>query len=66
MRRVKIAELLKASATATDRASFGSFFAERPVASTRTLDANVAGTSSTVSPGSIRNETSRNTQWSST
>ncbi len=38
------------AAIATDRASFGSFLSERPVPNTRTRAANVAGTSSTVSP----------------
>ena len=35
---------------ATDSASFGSFLLERPVPRTRTLEANVAGTSRTSSP----------------
>ena len=38
------------AAIATDSASFGSFLFDRPVANTRTRDANVAGTSTTVSP----------------
>ena len=38
------------AATATDSASLGSFLFDRPVAKTRTLDARVAGTSTTVSP----------------
>jgi hypothetical protein len=38
------------AAIATDRASFGSFLSDRPVPSTRTRDASVAGTSTTVSP----------------
>jgi hypothetical protein len=37
---------------ATESASFGSFLLERPVPSTRTLEANVAGTSRTCSPAS--------------
>ena len=35
------------AAMATDSASFGSFLLERPVPSTRTLEARVAGTSRT-------------------
>ena len=38
------------AATATESASFGSFLFERPVPSTRTREANVAGTSTTSSP----------------
>ncbi len=38
------------AAMATDSASFGSFLSERPVPSTRTLEASVAGTSRTCSP----------------
>jgi hypothetical protein len=38
---------------ATDRTSFGSFLFERPVPSTRTLEARVAGTSRTRSPALI-------------
>ena len=34
----------------TERASFGSFFCERVVSSTRALDARTGGTSNTVSP----------------
>jgi hypothetical protein len=41
------------AATAIDSASLGSFLFERLDASTRTLDASVAGTSSTVSPTSM-------------
>ncbi len=37
---------------ATDRASLGSFLSDFPVPSTRTLEARVAGTSSTCSPAS--------------
>jgi hypothetical protein len=35
---------------ATENASFGSFLFDRPVPSTRTLEASVAGTSRTCSP----------------
>ena len=38
------------AATATERASLGSLLVDWPVLNTRTCDANVAGTSSTVSP----------------
>jgi len=38
------------AAMATDSASLGSFLFERPVPSTRTLEASVAGTSRTSSP----------------
>ena len=38
------------AASATERASLGSFLVDWPVLSTRTCDANVAGTLSTVSP----------------
>ena len=38
------------AAMATDSASFGSFLFDFPVPSTRTLEANVAGTSRTCSP----------------
>src|SRR5712691_6038054 len=40
----------RSAATATERASLGSFLFERPLESTRTREAKVAGTSSTRSP----------------
>ena len=40
----------RSAAMATDSASFGSFLFDRPVESTLTRDARVAGTSRTVSP----------------
>ena len=38
------------AAIATERASFGSFFSDRPEPSSRTRDANMAGMSTTCSP----------------
>ena len=46
--------LVPDGATATERASFGSLLADWPVPNTRTRDANVAGTFSTVSPAATR------------
>jgi hypothetical protein len=40
----------RSAATATERASLGSLLVDWPVPSTRTRDANVAGTFNTVSP----------------
>ena len=44
--------LERKAAMATENASLGSFFSERPVLRTRTLEANVGGTSRTTSPAS--------------
>jgi hypothetical protein len=48
--RTGASDAARRAATATERASFGSLLADWAVLSTRTRDANVDGTLSTVSP----------------
>ena len=46
-------QFARSAAIATERASLGSFFCDRPVLNVRTLEARTAGTSITVSPAAI-------------